>query len=154
MYRIVATCDGVQPSCGEEAARDITAEFAALDDYANVQCEWNGSELMLRADSDWDEHGQFTADYFYKCVFACAKALKPTGGVSIQSVEQVEGEADDAIGAEDEGYEILARATRLETQGRVQEALLAYQRVADRYSNTGAGHDARKSIESLRAKTG
>ena len=42
-------------------------------------------------------------------------------------------------------------ATKLETQGRVQEALAAYQRVADKYPDTAAGRDARKSIESLRA---
>lgn len=89
MYRIVLTCDGVQPSCGEEAARLIAARFTALGDYSSVQCEWNGSELVLRADSDSDEDGGLTADYFYKCVFACARDLAPTGGVSIESIEQI-----------------------------------------------------------------
>jgi hypothetical protein len=90
MYRIVAICDGVQPGCGVEAARNITAEFAALgDQYVSAQCEWNGSELVLRADSEWDENGGLTADYFYKCVFACATELAPSGGVSIKSVEEV-----------------------------------------------------------------
>lgn len=64
------------------------------------------------------------------------------------------GEPYGSAGTVDEGYELLAEATRLETQGRVQEALLAYQRVADGYAETAAGHDARKSIESLRAKIG
>jgi hypothetical protein len=90
MYRIVLTCDGVLPSCGEEGARDITAEFAALgDQYLSAKCEWNGSELVLRAESEWDEGGGLTADYFYKCVFACVKQLAPTGGVSIESVEEI-----------------------------------------------------------------
>jgi hypothetical protein len=89
MYRIVAVCHGVLPSCGEEAAHDITSEFAALgDQYASARCEWNGSELVLRAESEWDEHGQLTADYFYKCVFACVRELAATGGVSIQSVDE------------------------------------------------------------------
>jgi hypothetical protein len=94
MYRIVAICDGVSPSCGEEAARDITAEFVALgDQYQSVQCEWNGTELVLRAESEWDEGGGLTADFFYKCVFACARELAPNGGVSIQSVEEIHDNA-------------------------------------------------------------
>jgi len=94
MYRILAICDGMQPNCGEQAARDITAEFAALgDQYLSAQCEWNGTELVLRADSEWDEQGQLTADYFYKCVLACARERAPTGGVSIESVEKVHEDA-------------------------------------------------------------
>ena len=52
----------------------------------------------------------------------------------------------------DSGYEALADATRLETEGRIQEALDAYQRIVDEYPNTEAAHDAKKSIESLQAK--
>jgi hypothetical protein len=54
----------------------------------------------------------------------------------------------------DAGDAALAAATRLETQGRIQEALNAYQRIADDYPGTEAGHDARKSIESLQQKRG
>jgi TolA-binding protein len=42
----------------------------------------------------------------------------------------------------------------LETQGRAQEAVAAYQRVADKYPDTSAGRDAQKSIQSLRAIVG
>jgi hypothetical protein len=150
MYRIVAICDGVLPSCGEEAAREITAEFAALGVFQSVRCDWNGAELVLRTESDEDEYGELTADFFYRFVQACAK-LVPNGGVSIESVEEVEG-PDDFAGTEEEGYELLSQATKLEVQGRIREALFAYQRVADRYSHTTAGYDARKSLESLRAK--
>jgi hypothetical protein len=55
---------------------------------------------------------------------------------------------------EDKGYELLADATKLEAQGRVQEAIAAYQRIADKYSHTAAGQDAQKSIESLQVKIG
>jgi hypothetical protein len=55
---------------------------------------------------------------------------------------------------EDQAYKLLADATKLETQGRVQEALAAYQQVFDKYPRTSAGQDARKSAESLRATTG
>lgn len=155
MYRIVAICDGVSPSCGEEAARDITSEFVALgDEYHSAQCDWNGKELVLRAESESDEDGEFTADWFYRSVFACARELAPSGGVSIQSVEQVAGGSDDLTGTEDEGYELLSQATKLERAGQVQKALLAYQRVADLHPHNGAGHDAKISIESLRTKIG
>ncbi|SRR6266849_1181312 len=49
-----------------------------------------------------------------------------------------------------EGYELLKKATKLERQGRVQEALAAYQRIVDKYPHTAVGTDAQKSIESLR----
>jgi len=64
------------------------------------------------------------------------------------------GQSYGSSGTEDEGFELLDDATKLEAQGRVQEALLAYQRVVDKYSNTAAGQDAQKSIESLRTKIG
>jgi hypothetical protein len=52
-------------------------------------------------------------------------------------------------GTAEEGYELLADATKLEAQGRVQEAIAAYQRVVDRYSHNAAGNDAKISIENL-----
>src|SRR5215469_16170692 len=58
------------------------------------------------------------------------------------------GEPYGSAGTEDEGYELLSDATKLERQGRVQEALAAYQRIVDKYSHTAAGADAQKSIES------
>lgn len=64
------------------------------------------------------------------------------------------GEPYGPAGTEDEGYELLSDATNLERQGRVQEALAAYQRIIDTYSHTAAGEDARKSLESLQATVG
>lgn len=61
---------------------------------------------------------------------------------------------DDRPSTEDIGYEALAHATRLETEGRVQEALAIYQRIVEKYPETDAGRDARKSIESLQARLG
>lgn len=55
---------------------------------------------------------------------------------------------------EDLGYEALTLATRLETEGRIQEALVAYQKIVDEFPDSDAGRDARKSIESLLAKRG
>lgn len=63
------------------------------------------------------------------------------------------GEPYGSSGTEDEGYDLLHDATNLETQERVQEALLAYERVAEKYAHTTLGLDAQKSIENLRRKT-
>jgi hypothetical protein len=57
-----------------------------------------------------------------------------------------------AAGTEDEGYELLAEATKLETSGRIEEALLAYQRLALTHGHTSAGRDAQISFESLRSR--
>jgi Protein of unknown function (DUF2569) len=55
-----------------------------------------------------------------------------------------------AYSGEDDGYELLEEATAMETNGRLQEALTAYQQIADKFPNTALGRDAQKSIESLR----
>jgi HEAT repeat protein len=55
-------------------------------------------------------------------------------------------------GAENIGYDALAYATRLEAEGRVQEALAIYEKIAESQPETGAGRDARKSVENLQAK--
>lgn len=152
MYRFVAICHGLSlsPVQGEEAARDVVADFTTAPDFA-AQCEWKDGDLVLRAEGENEDDHVLILDYFRKCIEASCGCVVGAG-IYLESVEEVE--VDDSEGTEEEGYEVLARATKLETQGRVQEALLAYQRVADRYSHTAAGHDARKSIESLRAKIG
>ena len=53
---------------------------------------------------------------------------------------------------EDVAYHALEGATRLEVQGRIQEALVVYQKIVESYPDTGAGRDAQKSIENLSAK--
>jgi len=55
---------------------------------------------------------------------------------------------------EDAGYDALSEANRLETRGRVEEAIAAYQKIVETHPNTGAGHDAQKSLESLKARQG
>jgi len=140
----------LSPAQGGETARDIVADFAAVPDFA-VQCEWKDADLILRAEGENEDDHLLILDYFRKCIEASCGGVVGAG-IYLESVEKIQ--VDDSEGTEDEGYEVLARATKLETQGRVQEALLAYQRVADRYSHTAAGHDASKSIESLRAKIG
>jgi hypothetical protein len=50
---------------------------------------------------------------------------------------------------EDNAYAELGHATALEARGRVQEALLAYKGILERYPDSAAAQDAKKSIESL-----
>ena len=64
------------------------------------------------------------------------------------------GEVGASLDAEDEGHTLLADATKLEIDGRVRDALIAYQRIAKQYPHTSAGQDAQKSLESLRAMIG
>ena len=61
---------------------------------------------------------------------------------------------DERPGVEDVGYDALDYATSLERQGRVQEAVAVYQKIVESYSDTAAGRDAQKSLESLKAKLG
>ncbi len=60
------------------------------------------------------------------------------------------------VGAKTEagGYELLQQATKLETAGRLQEALAAYRKIASEYAGTAPGGDAQKSMESLKARLG
>jgi hypothetical protein len=55
---------------------------------------------------------------------------------------------------EDTGYDSLSEANRLETRGRIEEAMAAYQKIVETHPNTDAGHDAQKSLESLTARRG
>jgi len=53
-------------------------------------------------------------------------------------------------GSEDDGYELLERALRLERKGRIEDALKAYEEIAEKYAHHSAGLDAKKSAENLR----
>jgi hypothetical protein len=93
MYRIVAVCHGLglAPSKGEQTARDVTADFAT-DEDVSAQCEWNGSDLILRADVDYDEDGVITLDYFRKCIEASCGAVVGAG-VYLESIEELHDNA-------------------------------------------------------------
>jgi hypothetical protein len=53
---------------------------------------------------------------------------------------------------EDIGYAAVAYAAKLETLGNIDEALSLYQSVIEKFPNTDASNDAKKSIENLHAK--
>jgi len=54
----------------------------------------------------------------------------------------------------EDGYHLLHHATMLEADGKVQAALELYQRIAEQFPDSDAGHDARASIASMKARIG
>jgi len=71
MTRILLSCGGVPASAGPTAAADITAEFAKhRPQFTEVLCTWDGSRLLLRAESDWDTNGLALMDEFSDCLSA------------------------------------------------------------------------------------
>jgi hypothetical protein len=71
MYRIVLVCVDVPEDRGETGAVDILQELADRPEYSNVRCIWDGTELTLQADSDWDDDGKNLIDEFSDCISAC-----------------------------------------------------------------------------------
>ena len=92
MNRVTLICEGLPTSVGEEAARDIAAEFAEHRQWhSSVTCEWRDGQLILRSDNDFDETGEATLDEFGDCVIAY---IADPGDYKfrIESVSQLEHE--------------------------------------------------------------
>lgn len=73
MFHIVLECEGVPPSAGEEAARDIAEEFTHRPWHQNVKCTWDGQTLQLTADNDYDDNGLALQDEFSDAISANIK---------------------------------------------------------------------------------
>jgi hypothetical protein len=71
MFRIVLACKGVPINEGAVGARDITQEFACRPWHKNVRCEWNGTQLFLYAENDYDSDGLALMDEFSDSISAC-----------------------------------------------------------------------------------
>lgn len=70
-FRIVLACEGIPDSEGRKAAADIADEFAKHRQWhKNVKCTWNGKELVLEAENDFDENGLALQDEFSDCISA------------------------------------------------------------------------------------
>jgi hypothetical protein len=72
-YRIILTCKGVPSDAGLAAARDITEEFVHRAHHETVTCAWDGSQLVLQADNDFDSTGLALVDEFSDAISACIK---------------------------------------------------------------------------------
>lgn len=71
VYKAVLTCSGIPHCQGAEAAADIAREFVEQRSWhKNVRCIWDGEQLILEAENDYDPEGKALADEFSDCVSA------------------------------------------------------------------------------------
>ncbi len=71
MYQVTLICKGVPTQLGQAGAIDITEEFTHRLWHQNVLCEWDGEQLLLHAESDWDADGKALLDEFSDAISAC-----------------------------------------------------------------------------------
>ena len=71
MPKLTLTCDGVPKHLGQQAAVDITEEFTHRPWHRNVNCSWDGSLLILKAENDYDSDGLALQDEFSDAISAC-----------------------------------------------------------------------------------
>jgi hypothetical protein len=88
MYRIVLACKGVPTHAGEAGARDISNEFAHRPWHENVTCIWDGSQLILHAENDFDSNGLALVDEFSDAISACIEGGFD-GNIEIPSIQEV-----------------------------------------------------------------
>lgn len=87
MYRIVLACKGVPTHAGATGAGDISKEFAHRPWHANVTCVWNGSQLILQAENDFDSNGLALVDEFSDAISACIEGGFD-GNIEILSIQE------------------------------------------------------------------
>src|SRR3989339_2131777 len=58
LYRITLMCPDVPSDIGDRAAIDITKHFQNQIRYKNVICTWDGSQLVLQGENNYDTEGQ------------------------------------------------------------------------------------------------
>jgi hypothetical protein len=89
MYRIILVCKGVPAHTGVAAARDITEEFTHRPWHKDVSCLWDGSELILQADNDFDSNGLALLDEFSDAISACIKDSFD-GDLKVVSIREID----------------------------------------------------------------
>jgi hypothetical protein len=71
MYRVRLICDGVPKDLGGAAAIDISREFREVRTWhEKTTCIWDGSNLILEVQNDFDDKGLATIDEFSDCLSA------------------------------------------------------------------------------------
>ena len=87
MYRIA----GVPIDEGTEAASDLTNEFRVhRPGHNNVSCQWDGTQLILQAENDFDSQGLALRDEFSDCL--SAYVVRPFDGqIRIHSIVKTGG---------------------------------------------------------------
>jgi hypothetical protein len=64
-------CKGVPAHAGTIGARDIAEEFKHRPWHENVTCVWDGAQLILQAENDFDSNGLALVDEFSDVISAC-----------------------------------------------------------------------------------
>jgi hypothetical protein len=90
MYQITLVCKGVPAHTGATAAQDIAEEFAHRPWHKDVSCVWDGSNLILQADNDFDSNGLALLDEFSDAISACIKDGFD-GDLQVLSIREVNG---------------------------------------------------------------
>ena len=71
MFRVTLICSGLPASVCEETALNIAKKFAEHRKWhTHVMCEWDGTQLVLRSENDFDETGEATLHEFGDCISA------------------------------------------------------------------------------------
>lgn len=71
MYHVILACKGVPAALGAAGALDVAEEFTHRPWQQNVRCEWDGQELLLFAENDWDADAKALLDEFSDAISAC-----------------------------------------------------------------------------------
>jgi hypothetical protein len=89
MFKLLLSCSGVPTAVGSTAAADIAREFANHRPwYTNVQCTYDGTKLLLQAESDVDDDGLALSDEFADSLSAYI-AEPFDGDIRVESVSEV-----------------------------------------------------------------
>ena len=82
--QITLVCTGVPPNIGANLAIDVVEEFTHRPWHQNVTCQWDGVNLILCAENDWDDNGKALLDEFSDAI--CANVDGFDGDISIRSI--------------------------------------------------------------------
>ena len=92
MWGFVAVYQGLRlsPSVGNQVAFKVTADFASPEDdpYVVATCDWNGKDLVLRAEAPDEDAWTLILEHFGKCVEASC-GIVVGAGIYLESVKEV-----------------------------------------------------------------
>jgi len=91
MFRVTLVCSGLPHTVGANEAADITREFAQQRRWhSRVSCTWEGTQLTLLAENDFDKTGLATLDEFRDCITAYVS--DPGDSQVIASVSEIDND--------------------------------------------------------------
>lgn len=140
--------------CGTPFVTASTEPKICMEDHPQVSRRAVAESRML-VGALWFIGGVLVTAFSYS-----SAANNPAGGSYIIAygaiifgvIKFIQGYAsnDSQSSDDDIAYAALSHGTRLEAEGRVKQALAVYQAIIEKYPDSEAGRDARKSIDALR----